>query len=472
MKRWFVGILCLFKTVILHAEVFSMEEYLKQVKQDNFQYQGSELNQKSIVDKRAESDLMSAFTIIGDYHNTWDKKLPNTPSMKYDRLDTQSYSVGLKKDWNFGLESAFSYDINSTNYLNPNSDDLGREAYATPVIKLSQSMWKNAWGRLIQSNIEASKSVIEAEKYNTKFMLDSIEQNAIEAYWMLVVKREIVKIQELAVNQAQSIYEYVNQRTKMNLGEYADLLLAKTSLESKKFDLQSAKNNELFQLRIFNKYRNRPPYDPSGELSPISWDFISNFNVPENRKHRADVVAAKYEVLSSKANYRAKEENNKPSLNAYASYALNGRDESFGSSLSDSYTAHRPTITVGATFSMPLEMTLSYQARHAAQMQALAADLIYKQKVEEQEADWQDLKEKIVASQKQINLSLAIEEAQKAKFEYEQKRLKEGRTSTYQVLEYEKQYTEAKLSRIQIASEMISLLSKVRLYSSTLEIGE
>lgn len=61
--------------------------------------------------------------------------------------------------------------------------------------------------------------------------------------------------------------------------------------------------------------------------------------------------------------------------------------------------------------------------------------------------------------------------AQFEKLKYERDRLKQGRTSTYQILLFEQDYINAKLMRVQNASELITLLSQISLYDGKEEGG-
>lgn len=455
-------------THVASNSILSLEDYLKQVRQENLKYRGNELNQTSANSKIAEANLISSFNLTGGYQHKHDKKQTNDPFIAYDSIDTNKYSLGIKKVSTFGLESKLSYDVYKTEYFKSNTNNLNRTT-SSPSLTLTQSLWQNAWGRLTQNNIDALNAQSENIKHSVQSSLDTIEQDVIAVYWDMVVKREIVSVQKLAVKHAQAIHDYVKGRVKMNLGEEADVLQAKASLETKKLDLQSAQNNELIQLRYFNKYRNRTASESPNNLSPINWDFLKSFTIPKIHQDRSDVLAAKYQAINSVKSYQIQEENNKPIFNAYLGYALNGNDNSFSESIYKSASTNWPTVIIGVDFSMPLDVASTKTIRDATKIQSLAEENIYQQKLKDQEAEWEDLREKIVETQTRIKLSLNIEEAQKKKLEFEHLRLKTGRTSTYQILQFEQDYTLAKLSGLQIVSEMYALLAKVRLYNMNIQ---
>ena len=61
-------------------------------------------------------------------------------------------------------------------------------------------------------------------------------------------------------------------------------------------------------------------------------------------------------------------------------------------------------------------------------------------------------------------LSRKIEAAQKAKLENERKLLKQGRTTTYQILLFEQEYSKSMLTTIQTAYQLLSLIADKKLY--------
>jgi outer membrane protein TolC len=57
-----------------------------------------------------------------------------------------------------------------------------------------------------------------------------------------------------------------------------------------------------------------------------------------------------------------------------------------------------------------------------------------------------------------------MESAQRAKLENERVRLRQGRATTYQVLLFEQDYSQAQVSRVMTATELLSLKTQLKLY--------
>lgn len=453
--------------------VLTMDDYLDQVRSVNQGYKGTLQNREGAKDRGAQADLFTAFRLEGNYKLQKDQKLSLNPAVTYDRLDSENYSLGIAKTTSFGLDAKLSYDLADLEYIHPNVNIPGgnRLTTATPTITLTQSLWQNGFGSLTQARIEATAAQAEYERQSSEANLDAIMQKAMAAYWNLVIQREVVEIQRAAVKQSQAIYDYNSKRTRMNLNDRADSLQSKATLETKKLDLQTALDNEEIRIREFNLYRNKPSSEVPGALTLVNWEVVPKIPLPAKRGERADVKAARAQAKASAANFEITAESNRPVLNLFGSYSLNGRASGYGDAISDTSSANRPTTVIGVNLSMPLDFTSLNKAKSGARAQAQAAETTYQQKVLDQEANWQDLVSRVHATQKRVELSESIVKAQSDKLEYERRRLREGRTSTYQVLLFEQDYINARMTRIQNASELVSLISQIRLYDETEEGG-
>jgi len=455
------------------AGALTLDAYLKQVRAGHSGYKGARQNRQGARDSATQADLITSFRLESNYQLQRDKQLSQDPSLTYDRLDSEYYSLGVAKTTTFGLDARLSYDVNRLKYVNPDSDIPGgnQASEAMPTLKLTQSLWQNAFGRLSKNQVKAAAAQAEFEKQNSQATMDSLVQRATNAYWNLVLQKEIVEIQKAALKQSQELYNYNVKRSQMKLTDLADSLQSKATLEAKKLDVQTAIDNEEALLREFNLLRNKPPEEDPGALPPLDWNAIANTTLPENYAGRSDVRAAKAQAEASVANYKIAEESNKPLLNLFGSYSRNGRASSNRDAISNSYSANRPTTAIGLTLSVPLDFISLKRAGAGARAQAQGAQGVYQQMVLDQEAGWRDLRERVNAAQRRTVLSEAIVAAQLEKLEYERSRLHEGRTSTFQVLLFEQDYIDARMARVQNVSELVSLLSQVRLYTDTEEGG-
>jgi outer membrane protein TolC len=253
----------------------------------------------------------------------------------------------------------------------------------------------------------------------------------------------------------------------MNLTDRADLLQAKASLESKKLDLKTAEDEETAATLAFNSYRNAPDEANPGKLAEISWDQLQNIAIPSQFQSRADTLAADAQNRAAIANAKIQAEKDKPNFNVFANYALNGRDNGVDAALANSWDSGRPTVAVGIKFSAPLNFGAVSDARKGAELNAIGSESVYQQKVQDQSNQWNTLVIDLKNAQKRLELAIVIAKAQKEKLDYERVRLRQGRTTTYQVLLFEQDFTAAEYARTNAAYQVLTLTSQIKLYQST-----
>jgi outer membrane protein TolC len=164
------------------------------------------------------------------------------------------------------------------------------------------------------------------------------------------------------------------------------------------------------------------------------------------------------------ASAKLDEESNKPSLNLYGSYLQNQIKQNTREAMLDSFAQNGRAGTLGIKFSMPINLGLTSEIRQGAVLSASAAKINYRQKLFEQENDWQNLVQNLAIYKENLALSSAIESAQKSKLENERRLLKQGRTTTYQILLFEQDYSNSQLTTIQLAYKMLALAAQQKLY--------
>jgi outer membrane protein TolC len=113
---------------------------------------------------------------------------------------------------------------------------------------------------------------------------------------------------------------------------------------------------------------------------------------------------------------------------------------------------------------MPLNFGAQSDARHGAELQALGAERRLQQTLADQEQQWNDLTNKLADAESQFHYARIIENVQKKKLENETHQLRRGRSTTFQVLQFEQDYTNAQLTRAQVGAQVLNLRSQLKFY--------
>jgi outer membrane protein TolC len=456
----------------IQANALTLNEYLDQVKNQSLSYKGTAQQSEGAELLAREADLFFTPQLFAEASIGSNGK-PNTPSM-YDRVRNQNYLLGISQQFNFGLQSRVYYSATRSEFVNA-GPAINPSQYwdATPVLELSMPLWGGGFGRTAQANQEATRQTSLAEKWSNEGLSLNTLVGAEATYWKVAAWQDVVRIQEQALKAAQDIYNYVSRKKKMNLGEQADVVQAQALLEARTLELQVAKNESQEAQRAFNKYLNKEASAPVEALEGVNYSSLEGITVPATRPgSRADVEATQAQLAVAKASAALALERNRPTLNLTGQYALNGRDNDLNEAMSEAGQTEQDTAFIGMKFNMPLNFGATGDAKSGALKKERAAEMNRDYALYAQEQDWTNLTRNITDARDNLKLLSRIEAAQKTKLDVERSRLKQGRTTTFQVLLFEQDYTTAQVSKVKSAVNILAYQAQLKLYQTSSEGGK
>src|SRR5262249_11029267 len=119
---------------------------------------------------------------------------------------------------------------------------------------------------------------------------------------------------------------------------------------------------------------------------------------------------------------------------------------------------------LGVNFALPLDFGTVSDVRAAELRQQKAAQLPDRKKVQEAEAEWKDLNRRFADAIARLAVAIDLERLQRKKFESIRKRQSAGLTVAFQVFQYELDYLNAALARVQLQGLILGLRSQLKLY--------
>jgi outer membrane protein TolC len=445
------------------GERLTLDRFLQQVRSRNQGVQASQLIAEGSAQRADEAELQLAPTFFATGQVSHDAQPPRFPGLNYERLDSTGYQIGVSKLFGFGLSAKLSYQLSDFNYVGL---PFGLKYEGRPALELTQSFWRNGFGAEVRAGQELARASALAQSYGQRFQTKVALAQAESLYWRLALARENVGIQKDALDRAQKIYDWNARRARLQLADRSDLLQAQAALEVRKLQQQAALDEERAAARAFNSARGEASDQVPDALASLETDLIRALSVPERAGPREDVQAAEQQSLAAAANARLAREKDAPTLDAFATLALNSQDPSRGTALSESFRTDRPTTVFGVRFSAPLDLGLLSRSRAGWEKEEAGAQLSFERKRFEADREWTDLSERLRESKSRYELSRAIEAAQKRKLDRERERLNIGRSTTYQVLLFEQDYAQAQLSRIQAQAEVLNLVAQLKLFAA------
>ena len=440
-----------------------------------------------------------------------------------ENLDLKSSTLGLKLD-NLSVtqeQSVFAPTVSSevtrgkseqpnyTSYIpvsSVESDETNLNA------QITQKLWTGgSWGvgyytALSESNIETEKNyssnlgisftqpllnglgkqVNESGIYIARLTetitgLDLQNQAAsliydIESvYWNLVYAHETLDVLQMTVNQADSLLAY--NRTAYNLGmkTESDVLEAQSALIDRKQEVIDQEKNirdledELsLLLNITNDYdesvRIIPVDDPPVEnLEPDTAELFKNA-----LQNRPDYLAAKYDVDKTELQTTVAKNSLLPSLDLSTSYRFNGS----GSTVSDNFSE----LKSGDAYGWEVGLKLSYAVGNSnakasyekSTINVKRAQLSLDNVARQIKNEINEAARNLEVSRKKIeSMSLSVE-INTRKLEQETERYRNNMSTSYLVLEYQKDLADARTQYHKSLMDYNLALAKLKQSSGTL----
>lgn len=456
-----------------NSYALTLDEYLDQVKNQNLNYTASSQNAEAYELLRRKAELVTAIKLYGYSEKSTLEQNQVLQIFRYTQVDYQRNQIGLSQTSDFGLNTnlyyslvrTFYHNLNTSNLTNP---DLAKKNYQSiPTIELSIPLWQNRFGSATRASKDATYFANESQKLTAKSLSLTELVNSEKAYWTLVYTKKAVEIQRRAFESAKKILDYVTKREKMNLGDKSDVLQAQASFEARQLLLKQAENDEKIAIRSFNKQRNVDLETAPEKLEEFNLAKLQKFLTPKVRAaDRFDIKANEASMKAAIATAKSEEELSKPSVSIYGSYSLTQIDATPYKTIDKSFAPNGVGTKFGINFSMPINFGLTSDIGQGAIKSASAARINYRQRLLDQETDWQNLVQNMDNYKDNLRLSLAIEAAQKSKLENERLRLRQGRTSTYQVLLFEQDFANAELTTQQIAYKLLETIANSKLYQN------
>jgi outer membrane protein TolC len=193
--------------------------------------------------------------------------------------------------------------------------------------------------------------------------------------------------------------------------------------------------------------------------------FVLNAPVPNRAAIREDVLAAAAAEKVALANAALGIQANRPQLELYGQYSINGRDRYYSNAWDQSMTATRPWSIVGVRFLTSLDIGSVLDYKRAYTQEKVAAEMNYKRKAYEVEREWEIQVARFNNFKDKLKLSHRLEQVQEKTLVTEKRRYQQGRTTTFQVLQFEQDFANAQILKLRNELEVITAYNQLKLFS-------
>jgi outer membrane protein TolC len=341
-------------------------------------------------------------------------------------------------------------------------------------LTLTQPLLKNSWTDNARWTVSLARKEILISEQQLRLTIMSTVTAVENAYYELIYARENLKVLTIALQLAQQSYEENKKRVEVGVMAPLDEKQAQAQVATRQADLLAAQlalhtaENTMKNL-ISDDYAKLQPTAllPTEMIVAISEQFNLQESWNRGLRQRPEMLQARLELEKAGLSLKYYRNQVYPQLDVVGSYGYAGSRSEFNGSLGDVQRGNQPYYTYGLTFSIPL-------GNVAARAQAKQGKLNVEQgllAVKRQEQQIMvDIDNTIRAVQSTFERVSATREFAEDALAAEQKKLENGKSTSFVVLQLQGNLTTARSAEIRaLADYKKALAAEAFAEATTLE---
>lgn len=436
------------------------------VRRENAELKALFERKEALLSNQEEAELVYGWQVVGSASKRLDKRQSIDPSFTYDSMETNAASLGLQKQFSFGLESKLLVNSTQTNINNgvAGTNTFNSSVWETqPVLELKMPLLSGGFGRKVRADYQLELIRRRLQALEAEAAYDSKMNEAKTLLWSTVLQRELLAAQGETLNRIEKIYKIVQKKTAQNLEASSNFLQTRSALEAADLELKNAmlrytQLERLLKVVLKNVPQVQIPVYDFKKFKKVDLEKL-NGKVTAQEKIRSlseDVVNQSSVVARETSRSR---------LDLIASVALSGQDPEWEESFERAQKGTYPTQYIGLHWVVPLDQGITDRAirRQAVLSKTSLAKKAYYE-TEQKEAELQDLVSQFNQMVDMLELNLKLEKTQAEKLRNERQLLNQGRSSIYQVLQFELDLGRAQAGKFALAINLEKSFQQLSLY--------
>jgi outer membrane protein TolC len=443
----------------------NINDYLLQVAGSNPAYRAAQDGYEGAKKRNNEKNVVYLPEITFMYQDGVNEAPTYTPNINGTRTNNSQYEVGIEKDFSIGTSVKLSYGRTYRDTIGADSTFVPNPEYyaAAPAIEVTQPLWRNGFGSEIRAQSTQIGAAQKISFYQERLRLDGIRIEAEATYNALFFAREILRARRESYDVNNKLFNWMRGRAANELAEGADLVQARAAKELSELQVLEAEENERTAVAAFNTMRGINSSEVKEVLAPPMIKAPDNMSYdPELNLDSARIT--EQQIQLAKSDNQMSIERLRPTLDLYGKYSHNGLGVREGAAVDESWTDDHPIYYVGVRFKAPLFFWEPINIRRGYVLEQGAKDLMLKKQALDRDRDQKTLISNLQSTKRRYELSQMLLKTQRQKLDLERKRHQRGRTTLFQVLQYEQDYLSATLNLIQYQSELIRQINEFGLY--------
>ena len=382
--------------------------------------------------------------------------------------DNNSFSSSLSGITPIG--TSYSIQGNANDSYGRSTGSPFENSFSTASFSLTQPLLKNFWIDANRLTIRVAKNRLKYSELTLKLQIMQIITRLEQGYYDLIYNRENLTVQQKAVELANRLV--MENRKRLEVGALAplDLQSAEAQAASSQAAVIAARSQlgtqeRLVKQLITDQYREwaNLGIEPEGKLTAPAPVVDLQDSWSKGLSERPELLQAKLDVERQGIQLKYDKNQLLPEVDAFGSYGYNGTGPEFSDAFYSLQSADTRAYTYGGRITIPLaniRARNTYKADKASMQQLVLA---VKQLEQNIMISIDNDIGVIRANYDQVQATRAAREYEEAALDAEQKKLESGKSTTYTVLQVQRDLTSARGNEIQALDTYNKSLSQLSL---------
>jgi outer membrane protein TolC len=462
------------------SRAMSLQDCIQEALQHNLDLQIQRYNpQISLYDLNGNySGYDPVFSFSGQHsYNDSPSEFQNGQRIPGNKINVDSFSSDFAGSTPWGMTydlggNASSSKGNQYASVGTNSvlvkNQIQSSSGQVGAFSLAQPLLKNFWIDQTRLNIRVAKNRLQYSEQGLRAQVITSATDVENAYYELIYAQENVKVQQEALDLAQTQLDQDKQRVQIGSLSPLDVQQDESQVATSRASLISAENGlSLAQNTLKNLLTDDYVRWHSTNIEPTAtltadlklFDLQDSWN--RGMTGRPDLLQARLDV--AKQGIQLKYDNNQlyPSLDLVGSYGYNGAGQEFGDTFNQLKQANQPFWSYGAQFSMPLSNVGARNAQKADKVTLKQLLLQLKQKEQGVMVEIDNAVKQAQSSYQSVEATKQARIYAEAALDAEQKKYAVGKSTTFTVLQLQKNLTQARSDEIRSLADYNEALANL-----------
>jgi outer membrane protein TolC len=389
--------------------------------------------------------------------------------------DNNVFSSTLSGVLPWGTTYSLDGNANNIHGFNNSPGNTYENSFSAASATLTQPFLKNFWIDNTRLTIRINKNRLKYSELALKLQIMTAITQLEQSYYDLIYNRQNVVVQQLAVESAEALVRENEKRLQVGALAPLDLASAQAQAAQSRAAVIAAKSQLATQERTLKKFIDEQflkwvdvTIEPTGTLEANYQPFDRQGSWKKALTQRPEMLQAKLDVERNGIQLKYDRNQLFPQLDVFGTWGYNGSGREFSGALGDLQGRNQNSYVYGGKISVPLGGNIGARNAYKSDKASLQQLVLT---VKRWERDIMIAIDNDIGTLQsdydQVLATRAQRMYEEQALDAEQKKLQNGKSTTYQVLLKQRDLTQARGAEIQALDTYNKALAQLSLDEGT-----